>query len=75
MLHFPTPTKISSGSTRWQLQELLAYEAAIEGRPAPILRPEENQFLNVQEVALRYASSVPTIWRWCREARSRRAQK
>lgn len=66
-MQFPSPIKLSAGSTRWPLSALEAYEAACKGQSAPHPRnTAEERYLSVKQVAARYGASVPTVWRWCR---------
>lgn len=66
-MEFPTPHRLQ-GSTRWRLSEILAYEAAKVGEPAPALPPEQERYLQDRQVAARFGVSRNTVWRWCREA-------
>ncbi len=66
-MQFPSPIKLSAGSTRWRLSSLEAYEAACAGRSEPKPRNAvDERYLTVKQVAVRYGASVPTVWRWCR---------
>lgn len=73
MQNFPTPRQLGANCTRWPLSELLAYEAARDGKEPRKLDPEQERFLSVRQVAARYAASVTTVWRWARESQGRAA--
>ena len=63
-MDFPHPVKLGPQTTVWKLSDLLAFEAAQAGQPAPMLSPGEERFLPVKLVAERYSRSVCTVWRW-----------
>lgn len=65
---FPTPRRLGVNCTRWALSDLLQYEAARAGEPAPELNPESERYLTADEVAARYAVGKTTVWRWSRES-------
>lgn len=65
-MQFPTPYRLE-GSTRWRLSDLLAYEAAQIGEPAPSLTPDAERYLQDVQVAERLGVSRNTVWRWARE--------
>lgn len=64
---FPKPERIGTGCTRWRLSELLAYEAARDGKAPPAVPPERERYLSARQVAARYDASVTSVWRWARE--------
>lgn len=74
MSAFPAPIKVAPNSTRWRLSALERYEAAVCGEPEPPPRTSENErFLTVRQVAARYGTSTPSVWRWAAESRKAEA--
>jgi len=72
MQTFPAPLRLSAGATRWRLSDLEAYEATCAGESNPSRRGTDTErYLSVKQVADRYATTPPTIWRWCQESRKR----
>lgn len=65
-MQFPQPHRLQ-GSTRWRLSEILAFEAAQIGEPAPTVKLEAERYLQDKQVAERFGVSRGTVWRWCRE--------
>ncbi len=69
-MEFPSPIQLGPSSTRWRLSDLEAYEAQCAGDPSPPRRSSEHElYLDVKQVAARYSSSAPTVWRWVRNGR------
>lgn len=69
MATFPQPHKLGANFTRWALSELLAFEAARDGKEPPATAAADERYLNVKQVAARYQAGTTTIWRWADEAR------
>lgn len=60
---FPAGVKVGPASRRWSPSDLHAWE-----RARGIELPPLDGMADVRQVARRYGVSVPTIWRWVREA-------
>lgn len=57
-----------SGTSRWRLSDILAFEAARAGAPAPRIEPQAECYLAASAVAARLGVTVSTIWRWATES-------
>ena len=70
-MKFPRWIHLGPNCTRWRLSDLEAYEARCSGGPEPLARsPENERYMSVRQVAERYETSVPTIWRWARSGKA-----
>ena len=58
-MDFPPGRKIGPNSRRWTPEELVAWEQSRGIQMAP-----PAGMLDVRQVATRYGTSVPTVWRW-----------
>lgn len=67
---FPAPVRLGDRKY-WALSVLIAYEAALAGRPPPDpLPPEQERFLSTAKVKERY--DVSDMWIWRRLAENER---
>lgn len=57
-----------SGTSRWRLSDILAFEAARAGEPAPRIEPQADRYLAARDVAARLGVTISTIWRWTTES-------
>lgn len=66
---FPAPVSLAPGSTRWRLSDLMRWESARAGEPAPAIDRASDQYLTDRQVAARLGVARQSIWRWCAVAR------
>lgn len=57
-----------SGTSRWRLSDILAFEASRSGAPAPRIEPQADRYLTANDLAERFRVADSTIWRWTMES-------